>query len=115
MKAAILSLGQLDIFKTKSDKQLYGMELIDCNISEKHRAEKPILTFDSFQDSKFIGTTIGIKTLNFGLVPNDKRELITSAAAVTSSAVCKNLCVDKLLNFCPTTANFNMGTCCSDQ
>ena len=75
MKAAILSLGELDIFKTKSDKQSFGMELIKCNISEKHRAEKPILTFDSFQDSKFMGTTIGIKTLNYGLVPCDKREL----------------------------------------
>lgn len=45
---------------------------------------------------------------------DNKRELITSMEAVTSSAVCKNLCVDKLLNFCPSSANYNMGNCCSD-
>ena len=75
MKAAILSMGDLDIFKTKSDNQPYGMELTDCNISEKHRSEEPILTFLQFEDSEFVGTTIGIKNLNFGLVPNDKRDL----------------------------------------
>jgi hypothetical protein len=34
---------------------------------------------------------------------------------ISSSAVCYKSCVGIGFNFCPTTANFNKGNCCSDN
>ena len=42
------------------------------------------------------------------------RQLLTIKADVESSRYCKNECIDKKYNFCPTNIQLTEGTCCTD-
>ena len=69
MKAAILSLGDFNGFKTKNDDEDTGSLLVKTNISDKNTDEAPVLNFKPFEDITFKGTTITMKNLEEGLIP----------------------------------------------
>ena len=71
MKAAMLTLGDILIFKTKSDEETIGSELVKNNIKEKFTDQTPKLDFANFEDSDWKGTEIVLYNLNTALAPYD--------------------------------------------
>mgnify|MGYP003147493350 FL=1 len=69
MKAAMLTLGDIYKFKTKSDEEVLGSELIENNINDKCAGETPILHFEQFEDKDWQGTEIVLNNVNTALAP----------------------------------------------
>lgn len=73
MKAAMLTLGDIYKFKTKSDDEVIGSDLVYNNINDKHAGETPILKFENFTDEDWKGTEIILNNLNSALTPYQAR------------------------------------------
>ena len=95
MKAAMLSLGEIKDFKTKSNEEDIGHTLVYNNIKEKHAGEQPDLQFEEFQDDTWIGTEIILNKLNDGLVPDNSR-VVSNISTILGSIYASYIDENKL-------------------